>query len=105
MPGSKFIHPKTCENCGDQFNAKTVYSKFCSKKCLEAATSKKKEQEKQEEQRQQLVEQIPTHRYHISIAEAVVLFGISRDTRKLPGSISVGPGAGRNGCQWLKFWY
>ncbi len=80
MPGSKFILPKTCENCGAQFNAKTVYSKFCSKKCSEAATRKKKAQEKQEEQRQQLAEQIPTDRPYISIAEAVVLFGISRDT-------------------------
>lgn len=39
MPGSKFILPKNFENCGAQFNAKTVYSKFCSKKCSEAATS------------------------------------------------------------------
>ena len=76
MPGSKFILPKTCENCGTQFNAKTVYSKFCSKKCSEATTRKKKAQEKQEEQRQQLAEQIPTDRPYISIAEAVVLFGI-----------------------------
>ena len=80
MPGSKFILPKTCENCGAQFNAKTVYSKFCSKKCSEAATRKKKAQEKQEEQRQQLAEQIPTDRPYISIAEAVVLYGISRAT-------------------------
>ena len=42
--------------------------------------NKKKAQEKQEEQRQQLAEQIPTDRPYISIAEAVVLFGISRDT-------------------------
>ena len=80
MPGSKFILPKNCEICGTQFYAKTVYSKFCSKKCSEAATRKKKAQEKQEEQRQQLAEQIPTDRPYISIAEAVVLFGISRDT-------------------------
>ena len=46
----------------------------------EAVTRKKKAQEKQEEQRQQLAEQIPTDRPYISIAEAVVLFGISRDT-------------------------
>lgn len=80
MPGSKFILPRTCENCGAQFNAKTVYSKFCSKKCSEAATRKKKAQEKQEEQRQKLAAQIPTDRPYISIAEAVALFGISKDT-------------------------
>lgn len=80
MPGSKFILPKNCEKCGSQFNAKTVYSKYCSKKCSDAATRKKKAQEKQEVQRQQLAEQIPTDRPYITIAEAVLLFGISRDT-------------------------
>lgn len=80
MPVSKFILQRNCENCGKQFNAKTVYSKYCCEKCSEAATRKKKALEKEEEQRQQLAEQIPTDRPYISIAEAVVLFGISRDT-------------------------
>jgi excisionase family DNA binding protein len=80
MPGSKFILPKTCEICGKQFNAKTVSSQYCSKKCSEAAYRSKKAQTKQEEQRKNLVEQIPADRPYISIAEAVALFGISRDT-------------------------
>jgi len=77
MPSSKFILSKTCEICGTQFNAKTVYSKYCSKKCSETASRKKKAQEKQEKQ---LAEQIQADRPYISIAEAVVLFGISKDT-------------------------
>ena len=80
MPVSKFILQRNCENCGKQFNAKTVYSKYCCEKCSEAATRKKKAQEKEEEKRQQLVAQIPADRPYISIAEAVALFGISRDT-------------------------
>ena len=48
MLGNKFIHLKTCENCGAQFNAKTMYSKFYSTKYPKAATRKKKAQEKQE---------------------------------------------------------
>lgn len=80
MPGSKFILPKTCEICGTQFNAKTVTSKYCSEKCSQAAYRKKKAQGKKEEKRKSLVEQIPADRPYISIAEAVALFGISRDT-------------------------
>jgi excisionase family DNA binding protein len=80
MPANKFILPKTCEICGSQFNAKTIYSKYCSKKCTAAASRKKIAQEKQEEQRTQLAAQIPDDRPYISIAEAVLLFGISRDT-------------------------
>jgi excisionase family DNA binding protein len=80
MPGSKFILPKTCEICGKQFNAKTVYSKYCSQKCSEAAARKKKSSQKQEEKRQQLTAQIPVDRPYITIGEAVLLFGISRDT-------------------------
>lgn len=59
---------------------KTVYSKFCSQKCSEAAYRKKKASQKQKEQRKQLSEQIPTDRPYITIAEAVLIFGISRDT-------------------------
>ncbi|WP_243349976.1 helix-turn-helix domain-containing protein [Parabacteroides sp. FAFU027] len=80
MPSSKFILQKTCEICGKQFNAKTVYSKFCSKKCSNAEYRKKKAQEKQEEKRKQLAERIPAERPYISITEAVALYGISRDT-------------------------
>jgi excisionase family DNA binding protein len=80
MPVSKFILQRNCENCGKQFNAKTVYSKYCCEKCSEAATRKKKALEKEEEKREQLANQIPADRPYISIQEAVILFGISRDT-------------------------
>lgn len=80
MPGSKFILPKTCETCGKLFNAKTIYSKFCSSKCSKAASNKNKALLKQEEKRQQLAAQIPVDRPYITIAEASLIFGISRDT-------------------------
>lgn len=80
MASSKFILPKNCEICGKQFNAKTIYSKYCSQKCSEAGARKKKSLKKQEVKRQQLTAQIPVDRPYITIAEAVLLFGISRDT-------------------------
>jgi len=80
MPISKFILQRNCENCGKQFNAKTVYSKYCCEKCSEAAARKRKALEKEEEKRKELANQIPVGRPYISIQEAVILFGISRDT-------------------------
>jgi excisionase family DNA binding protein len=80
MPVSKFTLQRNCENCGKQFNAKTVYSKYCCEKCSEAATRKRKALAKEEEKRKELAKQIPVDRPYISIQEAVILFGISRDT-------------------------
>ncbi len=80
MPSSKFILPKNCEICGKQFNAKTIYSKFCSLKCSKAASYKTKALLKQEEKRQELTAKIPVDRPYITITEAVLLFGISSDT-------------------------
>ncbi|MCK9205567.1 MAG: helix-turn-helix domain-containing protein [Salinivirgaceae bacterium] len=80
MASSKFILPKNCEICGKQFNAKTIYSKFCSLKCSKAASNKTKALLKQEEKRQQLTAQIPVDRPYITITEASLIFGISSDT-------------------------
>jgi excisionase family DNA binding protein len=80
MPVSKFILQRNCENCGKQFNAKTVYSKYCCEKCSEAAARERKALGKEEEKRKELANQILVDRPYISIQEAVILFGISRDT-------------------------
>ncbi len=80
MPVSKFTLQRNCENCSKQFNAKTVYSKYCCEKCSQVATRKRKALEKEEEKRRLLANQIPEDRPYISIKEAVILFGISRDT-------------------------
>ena len=80
MGHSKLKIPKTCEHCGKQFEAKTVITRFCSKKCANDAGNAKKKAEQKETQQQELIAQIPSNRPYISIAEAVLLFGISRDT-------------------------
>lgn len=80
MPASKYKLERKCEICGSLFLAKTVYSKYCSRHCSEAAYRAKKREEKKEQQRQKLADKVPQDRPYISIAEAVVLFGISRDT-------------------------
>jgi len=80
MGHSKLKVPKTCEYCGKKFEAKTVITRFCSQYCANKAGKDRKKNERQEAQQQELIAQIPTNRPYISIAEAILLFGISRDT-------------------------
>jgi excisionase family DNA binding protein len=77
---SKLKIPKTCEQCGEHFEAKTVITRFCSKGCSHKAVNNKKKVAQKETKQQELIAKIPNNRPYISIAEAVLLFGISRDT-------------------------
>ena len=77
---SKLKIPKICENCGKSFEAKTVTTRFCSKECGHKAGNARKKAERKEAKRQKLIANIPANRPYISIAEAVLLFGISKDT-------------------------
>jgi len=80
MGYSKLKIPKNCECCGKQFEAKTVSTRFCSRACTNKAGNDKKKAERKEVKQQELIAKIPSNRPYISIAEAVLLFGISRDT-------------------------
>ncbi|KAA6343750.1 hypothetical protein EZS27_008595 [termite gut metagenome] len=80
MGYSKLKIPKTCECCGKIFEAKTVTTRFCSKSCITKASNNKKKAERQEVKQQELIAKIPSNRPYISIAEAVLLFDVSRDT-------------------------
>ena len=78
--------PKVCEHCGKAFEAKTVITRFCSDVCNNASLRQRKKQALEDERKQQFLQEsvatiaeIQTRPY-ISIAEAVVLFGISKDT-------------------------
>jgi excisionase family DNA binding protein len=86
MGVSKLKIPKVCEHCGKPFEAKTVITRFCSNACNNAFSRLRKKQALEEECKQQILQEnvatiaeIQTRPY-ISIAEAVVLFGISKDT-------------------------
>ena len=86
MGVSKLKLPKVCEHCGKAFEAKTVITRFCSDTCNNASLRKRKKQAFEEERKQQILQEsaatiaeIQTRPY-ISIAEAVILFGISKDT-------------------------
>ncbi|MDR1182455.1 MAG: helix-turn-helix domain-containing protein, partial [Bacteroidales bacterium] len=86
MGVSKLRLPKVCEHCGKAFEAKTVTTRFCSNACNLASLRNRKKQALEEERKQQILQEskaaiaeIQTRPY-ISIPEAVVLFGISKDT-------------------------
>jgi excisionase family DNA binding protein len=86
MGFSKLKIPKICEQCGKAFEAKTVVTRFCGSTCANKSGKEKKRQQKEAERKQTLlaesaerIAQIQTRPY-ISITEATILFGISKDT-------------------------
>lgn len=97
MPRSNFIIERECEICGKKFLAKTIYSRYCSRKCINAAYRKRKKEADAENRRAKLADAIPNDREYISITEATYLFKVSRDTvyrlvrRGIVPSIRLGP--------------
>ena len=80
MGVSKLKIPKICEYCGKSFNAKTVITRFCSKECGHKADNERQKAGRKEAKQQKMIAKIPNNRPYISISEAVLLFGISKDT-------------------------
>jgi len=83
---SKLKIPKICPQCGKAFEAKTVTTVYCSHYCVDRVSKARKKQALEEERTQTLLQEkaetiatIQTRPY-ITIAEAVVLFGISKNT-------------------------
>ena len=86
MAVSKLKIPKICEHCGKPFEAKTVTTRFCGVVCINAAARQRNKQAVEEERNKKVLQEnaatiaeIQTRPY-ITIAEAVVLFGISKNT-------------------------
>ncbi|GHU98842.1 hypothetical protein FACS1894159_01930 [Bacteroidia bacterium] len=86
MGFSQLKIPKICEHCGKPFEAKTVITRFCSDACVDKASKARKKKEQEEERKQRILQEsavaiadIQTRPY-ISITEATILFGISKNT-------------------------
>ena len=83
---SKLKIPKICEQCGKPFEAKTVVTRFCSPICVNKSGKEKKRESKDVERKQSILQQSTNQiahiqtRPYISITDATVLFGISKDT-------------------------
>lgn len=86
MGFSKLKIPKLCEFCGKPFEAKTVTTRFCSSACINKSAKERKRQEQEKERKQTILEisvnkiaEVKSRPY-ISVTEATVLFGISKNT-------------------------
>ena len=80
MPSAKFEIKRKCKCCGATFLAKTLDSRYCSRKCSQKAYDQRMAEKKKVEQLNAIVTQIPDARDYISVQEAVAIFGISKDT-------------------------
>lgn len=86
MGFSQLKIPKICEQCGKSFEAKTVVTRFCGSSCANKSGKEKKRRQKEAEKKQTILEQSAEKiaqmqtRPYISVTEATVLFGISKNT-------------------------
>lgn len=80
MPSAKFEIKRKCEYCGATFLAKTLDSRYCSRRRSQKAYNRREAEKKKIEQLDEMVTHIPDACDYISVQEAVALFGISRDT-------------------------
>jgi excisionase family DNA binding protein len=87
MGTSKLKIPKICPQCGKPFEAKTITTVYCSHYCVDRVSKERKKKALEEGRAHTLLQQkIETTKVHIqerpyiTVAEAVVLFGISKNT-------------------------
>lgn len=75
-----------CEQCSKPFEAKTITTRFCSSSCANKAGKERKKQEKIQKETEGLLLKysnkiaVAQTREFISVPEATVMFGISKDT-------------------------
>lgn len=80
MPAAKFEIIRKCQICGESFMAKTIDSWNCSTKCSRIAWKRKKDEELRMQKLDAIAKKIPKSKELISVPEAYVLFGISKET-------------------------
>lgn len=102
MGFSKLKIPRICEQCRNPFEAKTIVTRFCSHSCADRNGKERKKIEKAEKEKELILQRyadkiaILNIREYISVSEAVILFGISKDTihrlikRKVIHSVNLG---------------
>ena len=86
MGFSKLKIPRVCEQCSKPFEAKTVMTRFCAVSCANKSGKERKKKEKEQIEKETLLTKYAhkiaevQSREFISVAEATVMFGISKDT-------------------------
>tara|TARA_R110002124_G_scaffold276612_1_gene447490 strand:- start:275 stop:697 length:423 start_codon:yes stop_codon:yes gene_type:complete len=89
---SNLYIPKTCQQCGNLFTARTTVTKYCGDNCAKKAYKARKRQQKievslQETKEQRVMQQVATtssdslsNKDFLSITDASKLMGVSRWT-------------------------
>lgn len=80
MPAAKFEISREYRFCSNSFFAKTMTSVYCSPRCSKLAYKQKKKEESVKQQKIQNALKISDSKDYLSVAEAVVLYDVSRYT-------------------------
>lgn len=86
MGFSKLKIPRVCEHCSKPFEAKTVTTRFCTISCANKSGKERKKKEKEQVEKETLLKKYAhkiaevQSREFVSVPEATIMFGISKDT-------------------------
>lgn len=79
MPRGNYKIQRVCEECGKIFTPPTLISKYCCSACSKKAYKKRQIAKEKEAIRQALIRQIPSSKGYLTVKEAVLIYGISKD--------------------------
>lgn len=71
---------RTCEVCGKTFIAKTLTSRYCSRRCTNIAYKRRKQEASEKKRLKEIADKVPDTRDFITVPEAVAIYAVSRDT-------------------------
>lgn len=79
MPRGNYIIQRSCEECGKIFTPPTLVSKYCCPACSKRAYKKRQIAKEKEAIRQALIRRIPSSKGYLTVKEAMLIYGISKD--------------------------
>ena len=79
MPRGNYTIQRSCEECGKIFTPPTLVSKYCCPACSKRAYKKRQIAKEKEAIRQALIRRIPSSKGYLTVKEAMLIYGISKD--------------------------
>ena len=79
MPRGNYTIQRCCEECGKIFTPPTLMSKYCCPACSKRAYKKRQIAKEKEAIRQALIRRIPSSKGFLTVKEAMLIYGISKD--------------------------
>ncbi|AVM52413.1 excisionase family DNA binding protein [Bacteroides zoogleoformans] len=79
MPKGNYTIQRSCEECGKIFTPPTLVSKYCCPACSKRAYKKRQVAKEKEAIRQALIRRIPSSKGYLTVKEAMMIYGISKD--------------------------